>query len=93
MLPQYVEYIINNKEKSTMSRIYGIYTVKMPGVKAVSLMFQKNCIQIHPGNKILQTFDMKGSLFQRNVINFDLHQDDEVVSNPSSNDSDIFQRQ
>lgn len=41
----------------------------MRGVKRVYLSIQKNCVLINSNNKLLSTFDMKGSLFGRQVMN------------------------
>jgi len=38
MLPKMVNFVANNKSRSILSRIYGIYAVKMKGVKAVDLV-------------------------------------------------------
>ena len=38
MLPNMVKYIDKNKHMSIISRIYGIYEVKLPGVDPVNLI-------------------------------------------------------
>ena len=54
---------------SIISRIYGIYEVKLPGVDPVNLILQRNCMKIQPFNKMLQIFDLKGSTFKREALN------------------------
>ena len=68
MLPAMVKYVSESRNYSILSRIYGIYTVEMPGVEPVDLMVQKNNNQINENNKIFQIFDLKGSTFKRQVI-------------------------
>ena len=38
LLPKMVRFINQNKDESIMSRIYGIYEVKIPGVDSVHLI-------------------------------------------------------
>lgn len=65
LLPKMVRFINQNKDESIISRIYGIYEVKIPGVDSVHLILQRNCLQIDPQNKMFQVFDLKGSKFTR----------------------------
>lgn len=40
----------------------------MAGIKSVDVILQKNCLETHPDNKLLQVFDLKGSLFRRKIL-------------------------
>jgi len=69
VLPSMCNKINKSKSKSLLSDILGIYTVKMHGMSPMRLILQNNCINVTPGNKLLQIFDLKGSTFKKNVIN------------------------
>jgi len=73
MLPQMVKFIHENKVRSVMSRIYGIYRIKLPGVEPVDVILQKNAMECQPGNVLIEKFDLKGSLFKRFVISNDAY--------------------
>lgn len=64
-----VQFIHKNDNQSIISRIYGIYRVKLPGVAPVDIILQRNGLQCDPGNVMVQIFDLKGSTFKRNVMN------------------------
>jgi len=57
---------INMYEKSIISRIYGVYSVKMGEADPVYLMMQGNCKKCEDKN-IKRVFDLKGSLVKRHV--------------------------
>ena len=44
MLPSNVKFLIETGGKSMISRIYGVYKVKYPGMASIYLMLQKNNI-------------------------------------------------
>lgn len=87
MLPKYVNYVETNKQRSILSRFYGLYEVKMPGVNPVSLVIQSNCLQIQPKNRLVQIFDLKGSMFGRQVISFPLYEEGDFFTTQTSQDS------
>ena len=68
MLQSNVKFLIETGGKSMISRIYGVYKVKYPGMASIYLMLQKNNIQIEKQNTLMNTFDLKGSRFKRKVI-------------------------
>jgi hypothetical protein len=68
LLPRMVQYINKNKHMSILSRVYGIYEVKLPGVDPVNLILQRNCMQVQGFNKMLRVFDLKGSTFGREAM-------------------------
>ena len=45
-----------------------MYRVKLPGVAPVDIILQRNALESQPGNVMIQTFDLKGSSFRRNVM-------------------------
>ena len=54
---------------SLMAKIYGIYTVKVSGLRSMHLMVMKNSIvKVNGSNKLLHTFDLKGSKIKRRVL-------------------------
>lgn len=63
-LPQYLAHLKNNP-KSLIAKIYGIYTVKMEGLKDVYILLMDNLF-LHVQNKISE-FDLKGSIVNRVV--------------------------
>ena len=71
MLPKMLIHLNKNKF-SLISKIFGVYRVKMPGGVPIYLTLQQNCININRRNKILTVLDMKGSSYKRNVL--DLNQ-------------------
>lgn len=77
MLPSLVKFIHENDNKSIISRIYGIYRVKLPGVAPVDIILQRNAMQCQPGNVLVQTFDLKGSWFKRNVLRHNMFEEEE----------------
>ena len=69
LLPSNVQFLIETGGKSMISRIYGVYRVKYPGMASIYLILQKNNICIERQNTLMNTFDLKGSRFNRKVIN------------------------
>lgn len=57
---------INMYEKSIISRIYGVYSVKMGEADPVYLMMQGNCKKCEDKH-IKRVFDLKGSIVKRHV--------------------------
>ena len=58
----YHRHLVRNK-KSILSRIYGVYTIKMKHLKPVNLVLMQNTMKTN--GKISKTFDLKGSLYKR----------------------------
>ena len=81
MLPSTVKFLIETGGKSMISRIYGVYRVKYPGMASIYLMLQKNNIQIEKQNTLMNTFDLKGSRFKRKVI--DVEEYDQIWGSTS----------
>ena len=63
MLRDLTKFIMETGGKSLISRIYGVFKVKYPGMVPIYLMLQKNNIRISPLNQLLCSFDLKGSKF------------------------------
>lgn len=60
--------------QSLIAKIYGIYTVKLQGLRAISLFIMKNSIMItNPKNQINLKFDLKGSKVKRRVLPRDIY--------------------
>jgi len=68
MLRSMTQYLNDNNWKSIISRIYGVYQVKYPGMSSIFLMLQKNNLQIMPWNELYCKFDLKGSKYTRREI-------------------------
>lgn len=68
MLPNITKYFMVTAGRSLISRVYGIYKVKYPGMNRIYLMIQRNNIMISRQGMLLNTFDLKGSKYKRKVI-------------------------
>lgn len=68
MLPNMIEFLIKTGGKSIISRIYGLYKVQYSGMSPLFLTVQRNNIQIGEDNKLMSTFDLKGSKYSRNEL-------------------------
>ena len=68
MLPNITKYFMVTAGRSLISRVYGIYKVKYPGMNRIYLMIQRNNIMIQKHNMLLNTFDLKGSKFHRAAV-------------------------
>lgn len=68
MLPSMAKYMMETAGKSIISRVYGIYKVKYPGMNRIYLMLQRNNMQVKKYNELLNSFDLKGSSYRRKVI-------------------------
>lgn len=53
---------------SLLSRIYGVFTVKMDAFTPVHVMVMENCLEEVPGYNLDHIFDIKGSEFSREVL-------------------------
>jgi hypothetical protein len=40
----------------------------MPALDPIYIMVQKNCMKLQPHSKLLMSFDLKGSMFQRQTL-------------------------
>mmetsp|Transcript_33736 Transcript_33736/g.32773 ORF Transcript_33736/g.32773 Transcript_33736/m.32773 type:complete len:113 (+) Transcript_33736:517-855(+) len=65
LFPYYYKHIGRNI-KSLLARIYGIFTVKMEDLAPVHFILMGNSVQTK-GGTIAYTFDLKGSLINREV--------------------------
>lgn len=74
MLPQMTQFIMQTGGKSLISRIYGVYMVEYPGMAPIFLMLQRNNIKLMLGNELLNTFDLKGSHVNRQVLEKNDHE-------------------
>ena len=63
-LDSYIEHLEKNPN-SILSRIYGLFTIKMKNVIPVQIILMQNTIKIKKKQDILHIFDMKGSLYKR----------------------------
>ncbi len=67
-LPSICEYLYKNEERSYIQRIYGLFKIKMPSIEPFYIMVQRNALQLKPTGKLILTFDLKGSTYQRQVV-------------------------
>jgi len=65
-LPDYFEHLKQNPN-SLIARIYGVFTVKMEDIVPVHLLLMANTIRCKSGNSIMNVFDLKGSMVNREV--------------------------
>ena len=66
LLKDYHKHCIDNKN-SLIARIYGIFSVKMPGVEAMHVLLMENSLQVDTSEDIINIFDLKGSMINREV--------------------------
>ena len=71
MLPDMIDFLRSRPRGSLLSKIYGMYQVKIKGMKGIDLCLQRNCLDISPNNELLNCFDLKGSTFKRQAIDFE----------------------
>ena len=63
-MPDYYEHIMQNP-KSLIARIYGVFKVKMEDIVPVNLMLMANTISVKQIDRIVNVFDLKGSIINR----------------------------
>jgi hypothetical protein len=62
-------YLHMSKEPASLiSRIYGVFTIKMDAFSPVHVMIMENCLEEVPGYSLDHVFDIKGSEFSREVL-------------------------
>ena len=66
ILPSMHDHFVRNPS-SIISRIYGVYTVKMKSYRPVHLILQQNTLRFDNNNDVSRVYDLKGSLFSRLV--------------------------
>ena len=66
ILPDYELHLTENPE-SVISRIYGIYTIRMRKIATVHLMLMANTLMFRNANNIERVFDLKGSTVSREI--------------------------
>ena len=66
MLPDYELHLTENPD-SVISRIYGVYTIKMKEIENVHLMLMANTLMFRNADNIERIFDLKGSTVSREV--------------------------
>ena len=54
-------------KNSLLSKIFGVFTVKMQGVGAVHIMLMENVLRLKDPESLNYIFDLKGSLVDRKV--------------------------
>lgn len=64
ILPDYVAYLKENPY-SMLSKIYGVFTLRRPFMKPVTVMLMENVLQVVNKDKLRATFDLKGSTHGR----------------------------
>jgi hypothetical protein len=62
------KFIMETGGKSLISRIYGVFKVKYPGMASIYMMLQKNNVRIQTHNELLCSFDLKGSKHNRRSV-------------------------
>ena len=65
-LPDYLEHVKENP-MSLIARIYGVYKVKMEDIVPVPLLLMANTIRCDDSKYLLNVFDLKGSMVNRDV--------------------------
>lgn len=65
-LPDYFKHLQSN-QNSIIARIYGVYRVKMEDIKPVHLLVMANTIRTSNFPMIMNIFDLKGSVVNRQV--------------------------
>jgi hypothetical protein len=66
LIPDYYKHIKANP-KSLLARVYGIYTVKMDGLKDTNLILMGNTLRWQNRADIARVYDLKGSEYSRKV--------------------------
>ena len=77
------EFIMNNGGKSLVSRIYGLYMVIYPGMEPIYVCLQSNNIKISPDNQLQSMFDLKGSKFNRKILDAEEIKKSQLSQEPS----------
>ena len=65
-LPDYFEHLRNNPN-CLLARIYGVFKVKMEDLVPVNLLLMANTIRCQSSSSIMNVFDLKGSVVNREV--------------------------
>lgn len=68
ILPNLHKHLKENA-KSLLSRIYGVYTVKMRGYEKANLILMGNTLRFDNLTDVTRIYDLKGSKFSRFVKN------------------------
>ena len=66
LLPRVSEHF-KNVPRSLLSKIFGVFTVKMGSVDPVHIMLMENTMRLKDPNRLNYVFDLKGSLVDRKV--------------------------
>ena len=66
ILPDYELHLKENPD-SIISRMYGVYTIRMEKIATVNLMLMANTLRFKNANNIERVFDLKGSTVSREV--------------------------
>ena len=66
ILPDYELHFKENPD-SIISRMYGVYTIRMEKIATVHLMLMSNTLKFRNGDAIERIFDLKGSTVAREV--------------------------
>lgn len=65
-LPDYAKHLYDNPD-SLLARIYGVFKVKMEDIVPVNLILMANTIRCNSSLNIMNIFDLKGSMVNREV--------------------------
>ena len=60
VLPSMHDHFVRNPS-SIISRVYGVYTVKMQAYQSVHLILQQNTLRFDNRNDVARVYDLKGS--------------------------------
>ena len=66
ILPDYELHLKENPD-SIISRLYGVYTIRMEKIATVHLMLMSNTLKFRNADAIERIFDLKGSTVSREV--------------------------
>ena len=66
LLPRVSEHF-KNVPRSLLSKIFGVFTVKMGSVDPVHIMLMENTMRLKDPDRLNYVFDLKGSLVDRKV--------------------------
>lgn len=68
--PKYFTHLFKNNEESMMVRIFGLYKIMVESYEKTYFVLMENLMEKLVDHLILRVYDLKGSKFQRNQMNF-----------------------
>jgi len=77
MIDDYIQHIEESGNKSLLARIYGIFTLKMSGLRKINIIIMQNTAKLFNESEIDFNFDIKGSLHGRKSP-YNIKQEEEI---------------